>query len=307
MQNKNLTLLNDEELENIGDALSSPTRRKILALVTKRSYSVLELAKELNIALSTMSFHIKVLRTAGLVKTLSSPDKRGNEKNVSQSCYEINIQLSKPNISKKNTYNVELPIGSYSSFDITAPCVMANENQIIGDYDEVGAFYSTERFEAKLISFKKGYVEYKIPTYPFANKKIASITFSLEICSECPNYNNHWKSDISFWLNDILLCTYRSPGDYGDRRGLLNPSWWPEKFTQYGMLKKIRIDEEGVWLDESLVSDMTINNFQNNGTFLSFKFGVDENSKYAGGINIFGKNFGDHNQDIMVQISFLDD
>ena len=73
------------------------------------------------------------------------------------------------------------------------------------------------------------------------------------------------------------------------------------------MLKKIRIDEEGIWLDESLVSDMTIDNFQNNGTFLSFKFGVDENSKYAGGINIFGKNFGDHNQDIMVQISFLDD
>ena len=94
MANKNLTLLDDEELEAIGEALSSPIRRKIISLVTDKSYSVLELARTLNVALSTMSFHVKVLKNAGLVKTISSPDKRGNEKNVSQDCFDLYINFN---------------------------------------------------------------------------------------------------------------------------------------------------------------------------------------------------------------------
>lgn len=308
MADKNLTLLDDEALEALGDALSSPIRRKILGLVTKKSYSVLELARELNVALSTMSFHVKVLKNAGLIKTISSPDKRGNEKNVSQDCYDITIRFSKPLNTSKNVYNVEIPIGSYYNFNITPPCAMADKDKMIGEFDEKGIFYSPDRINAQLISFHKGYLEYRIPTYSILNKTITTITFSVEICSECPNYNNHWKSDITFWLNDIELCTYRSPGDYGDRHGILNPNWWPEKFTQYGILKKIRIDNEGTWLDEILVSNITINDLDfSKNDFISLKIGIKDTSKYVGGINIFGKKFGDHAQDINVQITFLDD
>lgn len=308
MATKNLTLLDDEELEAIGEALSSPIRRKILGLVNTKSYSILELARELNVALSTMSFHIKILKNAGLIKTIGSPDKRGNEKNVSQDMYELTISFSKPSIPNKNIYSIELPIGSYSNFQITAPCLMCDTKKEIEGYDLVSSFYSPRRNEAQIISFMKGFLEYKISTYPVIEKKISSITFSLEICSECPNYNNHWKSDITFWINDIELCTYRSPGDYGDRKGKLNPSWWPDKFTQYGMLKKIRVDNEGTWLDELLVSDIKLNdlNLLNKDHF-SLKIGVKDTSKYVGGINIFGKGFGDHEQDIIVQIAFDED
>ena len=185
---------------------------------------------------------------------------------------------------------------------------MCDTKKEIEGYDLVSSFYSPRRNEAQIISFMKGFLEYKISTYPVIEKKISSITFSLEICSECPNYNNHWKSDITFWINDIELCTYRSPGDYGDRKGKLNPSWWPDKFTQYGMLKKIRVDNEGTWLDELLVSDIKLNdlNLLNKDHF-SLKIGVKETSKYVGGINIFGKGFGDHEQDIIVQIAFDED
>lgn len=308
MATKNLTLLDDEELEAIGEALSSPIRRKILALVNTKSYSILELARELNVALSTMSFHIKILKNAGLIKTIGSPDKRGNEKNVSQDMYELTISFSKPSIPNKNIYSIELPIGSYSNFQITAPCLMCDTKKEIEGYDLVSSFYSPKRTEAQIISFMKGFLEYKISTYPVIEKKISSITFSLEICSECPNYNNHWKSDITFWINDIELCTYRSPGDYGDRKGKLNPSWWPDKFTQYGMLKKIRVDNEGTWLDELLVSDIKINDLNLlNKDYFSLKIGVKDTSKYVGGINLFGKGFGDHEQDIIVQIAFDED
>jgi len=308
MANMNLTLLDDEELEAIGEALSSPVRRKIIALVTVRSYSILELARTLNVALSTMSFHVKILKNAGLIKTINSPDKRGNEKNVSQDCFDLHINFNKPFNTNKNIYSLELPIGSYSDFKIEKPCAICDKYNIIDDFDIPGVFYSPKRIKAQLISFYKGYLEYKISTYPIIDKTITSITFSLEICSECPNYNNHWKSDITFWINNIELCTYRSPGDYGDRRGILNPSWWPEKMTQYGMLKKIRVDKEGTWLDEILVSDVTVDDLNTlDKDFISLKIGIKDTSKYVGGINLFGKQFGDHNQDIIVQISFTDD
>lgn len=298
----------DALLEKIGDALSSPIRRKILVLLTKNSYSALELANLTNIALSTMSFHLKVLKDAGLINMVSSPNKRGNEKNVSQSCENIYISFSQNNSYKKSTYTTELPIGSYFDFDITPPCVMNGKNGQIGEVDSVAPFYSSRRVEAKLFSFLKGWVEYRISTASFKDKTVNSLTFSLEICSECPNYNNSWKSDITFWVNQKEICTYHSMGDYGDRRGLLNPDWYPPQSSQYGMLVKIRIDEKGVWIDNDLVNegvkidDLLLNENQ----YFSLRLGVKHNAHYAGGVNLFGKGFGDHNQDIVVQVAFKD-
>ena len=42
-------------------------------------------------------------------------------------------------------------------------------------------------------------------------------------------------------------------------------------------------------------------------SFFSFRFGVKPNSHYVGGINVFGKGFGDHNQDIIVQVHYKDE
>ena len=60
-----------------------------------------------------------------------------------------------------------------------------------------------------------------------------------------PDYNNIYKSDITFWINEVELCTYRSRSDYGDRRGnYAIPPWLPNS-TQYSMLKKNRFDNTG--------------------------------------------------------------
>lgn len=42
-------------------------------------------------------------------------------------------------------------------------------------------------------------------------------------------------------------------------------------------------------------------------SFFSFRFGVKANSHYVGGVNVFGKGFGDHNQDIIVQVHYKDE
>lgn len=295
----------DDMLEKIGDALSSPIRRKVLRLLTGKSYSALELASLTNVALSTMSFHLKVLKDAKLINMVSSPNKRGNEKNVSQSCENIYISFSQNSLTKKGLYSIELPIGSYFDFDITPPCIMNGRNGQLGEIDSVLPFYSYKRSEARLLSFLKGWIEYRIPTISFKDKSVQSLTFSLEICSECPNYNNTWKSDITFWVNKHEICTYRSMGDYGDRKGLLNPDWYPSQSSQYGMLVKIRIDNEGTWIDNEIVSSVNIDELElTSANFFSLRLGVKPNSHYVGGVNLFGKGFGDHNQDIIVQVDY---
>lgn len=299
------TIKDDEELERIGEALSSPIRRQVLRLVCARSYGILELANIAGVALSTMSFHVKILKEAGLIKFVSSPDKHGNEKNVSQACESIYISFDIAKSSKKHLYTLNVPIGSYFDFSITPPCSMMGIKNQIGDVDSTAAFYSPRRFDARLISFLKGHLDYRIPTSEFASRKVKSLTWSLELCSECPNYNNNWRSDILFLVNGKEACVYKSAGDYGDRRGLLNPDWYPTQSTQYGMLKKFRIDETGVYIDEKQVSSKKVDEFDiGGGPFFTLQIGVKETGSHVGGLNLFGRGFGDHDQDIVVQVDY---
>lgn len=297
------TIKDDDELEKLSEALSSPIRRKVLRLVCSRSYGILELAELTGVALSTMSFHVKILREAGLIKFVQSPDKHGNEKNVSQACESIYISFDIAKSSKKRVYSLSIPIGSYFDFDVTPPCSMMGAKGQIGAVDSVAPFLSPNRLRARLISFLKGHLTYKVPNEEFKGRKVKSLTFSLELCSECPNYNNNWRSDIDFLINSKKAFTYKSLGDYGDRRGLLNPEWYPSQSSQYGMLKKFRIDEAGSYIDEKMVGEGKIGDYGiQDGDSFTLTIGVKPTGTHIGGINIFGKGFGDHDQDIVVQV-----
>lgn len=298
--------LNDEiQIDRFAAALNSTVRRKMLRLLGSNSYSVIGLAEKLNLSVSTTTFHLKFLKDANLVKVLPNPNKRGNEKIVAQGLASITIDLKSP-LSYKNTefiYNI--PIGSYTDFDLQAPCGLVNANGLVYMHDNPDVFRTPERLNAILLSFTKGYVEYSVPAFEYRNKTILSFTFSVELCSECPNYNNVWKSDITFWINGIEVCTYRSQGDYGDRKGRFPIPHWPVNSTQYGMLKKIRIDDTGTFIDETLVSKVTLPMLElNSHDLTTLRIGIKENARYIGGINIFGKNSGDTDQDIIVQVCY---
>ncbi|GJM72296.1 hypothetical protein HMSSN036_45120 [Paenibacillus macerans] len=71
----------------------------------------------------------------------------------------------------------------------------------------------------------------------------------MEIASEAPGVNNNYPSDITFALNEVKLGTWTSPGDYGDQRGRFTPDWWPQYTNQYGLLKQLRVTDEGlIWM-----------------------------------------------------------
>ena len=207
--------------------------------------------------------------------------------------------------SSNNTYFLEIPIGSFSSHQVSAPCAMCSDTEAIKPLDDPVVFNSSFKSKCELLSFTKGWVEYSILTHEFQAHKINSITFSMEICSECPNYNNHWKSDITFWINGIEVATYRSLGDYGGRRGNLTPQWWANGSTQYGMLVNLTITDNGTFINGEKVTEISLRDiYPTKFSDLKFRIGVKDNARYVGGINLFGKNFGDYNQAINFIVNY---
>ncbi len=305
-----LTLSADAKVEKAATALGAKTRRKILALLQKNSYTVQEIAEALNMSVSNISFHVKLLQEAGFVNVTHNYSKRGNEKIIAleKHCFEIYFTDEDAPDAAQKSFHTELPAGSFSLSDITAPCGIADaEGNLLGGESLPDAFYSYRRIRGEIVWFTDGYLEYHLPN-AVKNKVLDCIQFSLEVCSECANYNNSFKSDITFWLNGKEVCTYTSPGDFGGRRGLYTPKSWPANSTQFGMLVQVRIDENGVWLNHQKAGSAVVDDFAflTREKCLRFRLGVKQDAKYAGGLNLFGKNFGDYPQGIRISLDYSD-
>ena len=309
-----LTLCNDEQLERVATALNASTRRKILSLLTANSYTIQEIAERLNMSLSNTSFHVKFLQKAGLVNLTQNHSKRGNEKIVAleKHCLEILFINESENAfpSSSHAFSTELPVGSFNLFDIVPPCGIADaDGNLIGAEALPDIFYNYKRIKGEIIWFTEGYLEYHVSNAAIKNKVLEALQISCEVCSECANYNNSFKSDITFWLNDKEIGTYTSPGDFGGRNGKYTPKSWPAASTQYGMLVQIRIDEMGVWINQvNVSSEISIDDFAfiTKEKCLRFRLGVKKNAKYVGGLNLFGRNFGDFQQGIRISATYLE-
>ena len=236
ISNKN----NNDKVLAIAKALSTNERLEILNLLQKNSMTVSEISKYFYMSASTATFHLKLLKNAGLINIEMLPSKKGKIQICQINMKSILLYLStnKPNENKTVIYN--MPVGHYTDAKldfISGFCT--KEKQYMFDN---GNYFIPERMSAELIWCKSGFVSYSFSnTMP--SKKINEIDFSLELCSETLGYYNNWKSDITFSLNGIELLTYTSPGDFGgERYGNLNPDWWKtDNSTQYGLLVQIKI------------------------------------------------------------------
>lgn len=308
----------DAELAKIASALSVKTRRDIIRLINRAPCSINQIAWKLNIPVSTASFHVKALIDAGLVIAPSISQKRGNEKAVTLGNYLFTLSLAAPPTEStvRDVMSVNIPIGSYSSFSATPTCGLACGDGILVVSDTPALFHSPRRFEAGLIWLKQGYLEYTIPILDYSGtrngvsvyhdkKSIVSLDFTFEICSETALYDHDCKSDITLSVNGMEICTFTSSGDYGERRGKLNPEWHPDALTQYGMLQNLDIRFDGSYLNEKRVSDICIDDLDlGENELLTFRIEVKKDARYVGGFNLFGKTFGDHPQDILLNITY---
>ena len=294
----------DDGLE-LFKALGSDIRIQILKILLENNQmSMNQIANELNISNGALTGHIKKLEECGLISTSNDSSGHGNQKLCSLIQDRILVEIEKP-IDLSNVYNTSIKVGQFSSHNVYPTCGMATSSFVIGELDDVRYFDHPDRFNADIMWFTKGYVEYVIPNLIPRNQKITQLSLSAEISSEAPGIDNNWPSDISFYINDTLVGTWTSPGDYGDVRGMFTPEWWPQNWNQYGLLKLLVINHKGTFIDGLKISDITTSELNLDYTStIRFRIAVEENSAHVGGLTIFGKSFGNYDQDIVVSINY---
>jgi predicted transcriptional regulator len=229
--------------DNIGllKGLSSPLRIKILRLLHSNGpMNVNEISASLRLPQSTVATNVQVLEGAELIRTETSKASKGQQKICSARFDEVVIRLDgAPTQQQDHKIEVAMPLGLYTSYQVSAPCGLCSTEGVIGLLDVPDFFLDPSRMRAALIWFGRGYVEYKFPNNAkIAGAEIEAIEFSMEISSEVPGTNSEWPSDISLWVNDVRIGTWTSPGDFGDRRGKFTPRWWKLEGSQYGRLTK---------------------------------------------------------------------
>ena len=69
-----------------------------------------------------------------------------------------------------------------------------------------------------------------------------------------------------------------------------------------GLLKHFSIDNEGSFIDGIKVSDVKLEDIHlKDHHSIRVRIGVKEDSQYVGGMNIFGKGFGNYDQGIILK------
>ncbi len=294
----------DEGLD-IFKALGSEVRIEIIKiLLENHGMNMNELAGRLKITNGALTSHIKKLEDCGLITISNESAGHGNQKKCSVYLDKILIDLEEQEDSK-NVYLTDLKIGHFSAYQVYPTCGLASDDAIIGEVDDTRYFAHPDRYNADILWFTRGYVEYVVPNFIPCGQKIDQITFSMEISSEAPGCNDVWPSDISFVLNDKKIAVWTSPGDFGNVRGIFTPDWWEPNWNQYGLLKIIVINRKGTFIDGLQVSDVSINDFElDYRSTIKLKLEVEEQAEHVGGLTLFGKGFGNYNQDISVRINY---
>lgn len=306
-----LSFNDPDKLVAVAHALSTRARADMLRLLSTKKMNVVEIAEQLGLPVSTVANNVKILEAAGLINTELLPATRGAMKVCSRNYddihFDFNVLKALPK-GEGGLYQIEVPIGHYSDCEVYPTCGLAGTDGFLCQEDEPAQFYRPKHIDAQLIWFRKGYVEYLLPLEVPAGARVDSLELSMEICSEAPNYDTNWPSDITLWVNGKEIGCWTSPGDFGDRRGKLNPAWWSETATQYGLLKTWRITKDKTMLDMVTVSDATIADLNLKARpSVRLRIGVKEDAVNKGGVNLFGKFFGDHEQDIRMKVHYTMD
>lgn len=285
-------------------ALSSEIRIQILELLaTNQALNLNEIAKKLNLSNGAITMHIKKLEESGLIEINTSVGKHGIQKVCYLNKDKLMVDLRSKDID--NLYEVEIQVGHYSNYQAVPTCGLATKDSIIGDFDEPRYFADPQRIDSEIIWMAEGFLEYRIPNYLKANQTFREIQFSMEIGSEAPGFSDNYPSDLYFYVNGIEIGYWTSPGDFGDQRGTFNPDWWPPHLNQYGMLKLIRINNEGSFIDGCRISDITLDDIKlDYKSELTFRIAVTDKPVNKRGLTIYGKHFGNYSQDLLARVLY---
>lgn len=304
---RNFLVVDPEDNLDVLKGLASTVRVKILKLLHMRgALNVNDIAAALELPQSTVSSNVQILEEAGLIRTETQKARKGNQK-ICHSTFDELLVMFKDDLKagRDGSIEVSMPLGLYTSCEVSAPCGLCSSESIIGLLDVPDSFLDPDRMKAGLIWFTSGYVEYQFPNNArIAQNKVRSLEISIELSSETPGTASDWPSDITIIVNGTEIGTWTSPGDYGDKRGVYTPDWWKLKGSQYGKLKTWRINSTGTFIDGVRLSDVTLEDLDIEAhRSIRLRIAVKKDARHPGGINIFGRGFGNYDQDIVLRLN----
>ena len=285
-------------------ALASEMRLKIIEILKVEEKNIKELAELLGVSPTITARHIKQLEEVGIISTVKVSGKRGLQKVCRLNPGSVLLVFDDDCETGKSIKKFSIPVGAYTDYMVSSSCGLADQNSLIGIHDDPRYFSHPNHGEAGLVWFTHGWVEYRIPSYMLDDRKVKKISFSLELCSEYPHFKDDYKSDIYIFLNDKKIACWTSPGNFGDRRGKYNPPWW-NLGSEYGKKIIVEINDAGSFVGNEKISDVRV--FDLNivwGKDMKLRILSPEKTENPGGINIFGKGFGDYDQDIDLKIEY---
>lgn len=286
-------------------ALASETRVSILRYLGDRVVAVNQIARDLGLKSSTATMHITILERAGLLHTELRPASRGLQKVCARTYDELVFDLPRGPHHTRDAVDVDMPIGGYSDFAVQPTCGLVTDTGLIGFLDDPAAFYEPDRLNAQLLWFRSGFVEYRFPNRMPPGARADSIQLTAEVCSEAPLHDLDWPSDIGVWVNGVALGEWTCPSDFGGQRGRLTPSWWEDKDSQFGVLKRWLVTTKGTTIDGVSLSKVDLDALGlTHGQPIVVRIGVRPDAENVGGLNLFGRGFGNYPQDLGLRIEY---
>jgi len=287
-------------------ALGSQARLDILGLLAEGPKNINELVSVLGLAQPTVTKHVQQLEQCGLIESEYMPGQQGMQKRCKLRYDRFLVSFENLVGSDMKVEEVSMPIGLYTLANPSGTCGLANRDRMVGFVDIPQAFYDPARATAQILWMADGFVEYVFPCTLPSTADVRRLELMMEICAEAPNYDHDYPSDITVWINGVEIGTWTAPGDFGGKRGLLNPDWWIDHMTQYGAQKIWSVDQEGAYVDGTKVSDTSLSRaLVVPGQPISVRIGVKPDAEHPGGFNLFGSGFGNYAQDLVLRMHYV--
>ena len=285
--------------------LGSDIRIAILELLyQKGSMRMTDISSELKISNGSLSPHIRQLSEGGFITISFSSGKHGVQRICSVCDQQILID---PEYKSRNVnvYETEISVGQYIGYEIYPTCGLATPDHLIGVEDDPCFFASPERVNIGILWMGHGYVDYMVPNFLKPDQQLVEIQISLEMASEAPGFCEDWPSDVYFYLNGVELCYWTCPADFGKIQGIYTPDWWDRNWNQHGQFKLVSVNSSGTFVDGGKRSDVTLEQLNiTPGSQIRLRIAAPKTAKHAGGLTIYGRSFGNYDQDIQVRMHY---
>jgi predicted transcriptional regulator len=162
---KGFLVVNADRQYQILRGLASPLRLRIMRHLLKQGpLNINQIAKAFRQPQSTIASNIQILEETGLIETKISKASKGQQKICYARYSEIVVKIDPEATNRdKDIIEVEMPLGLYTTSNVSAPCGLCSTEKILGMLDVPELFLDPARVKAALVWFGRGYIEYKFP------------------------------------------------------------------------------------------------------------------------------------------------